>query len=481
MTRTDGPRVARFFRTFLTLNGSFAGRPFEPLPWVEEILGEIYELDENGRRRVRTYLLGVPRKSAKSTIAAGIGVYQLIADQTDQAPQIVGAAGDRAQARLVFDMAAGMIQASPDLSEVCTVQRNVIRNNETGGTYRVVSADAGLAHGLNPSTTIVDEYHVHRTADLFVALTSGSAMRDQPLTLVISTAGHDLESPLGLMYRYGRQVEAGEIDDPSFGFRWYGPPEGADIDPDDEALWAEYNPSFALMNLAEFRSARLHMPESEFVRYRLNGWTASADAWFPAGVWDRLTDGDKGLEAGDRVVVGFDGSFGGDATALVAVRIADLHVERVGLWERPDGDRGKGWRVPVAEVEERIREICSWLTVQEVVADPYFFQVSLQKLEEEGFPIVEFPTNGIRMAGPTKTFFDAVMDGELTHNGDPAMARHVANTQLKQDARGSRIGKEHKSSTRHIDLTVAAVIAVARARAWREQEPEREPTIMVLR
>ena len=297
------------------------------------------------------------------------------------------------------------------------------------------------------------------------------------MMLVISTAGHDLESPLGKLYHYGRKVESGEVDDPSFGFVWYGPTEDAKFDPEDEEVWETYNPSWDLMNLDEFRSAYKHTAESEFVRYRLNGWTATADAWLPHGVWDACYDSEKHLEDGDRIIIGFDGAFAGDCTALVGVRIEDLHVETLAFWERPDGD--KLWRTPVAEVEEKIRELCNRFTVQEVAADPFFFMVSLQKLEEEGLPIVEFPTNGSRMIAPTKTFFDSVVDNELTHNGDHALARHVANTQLKQDARGSRITKEYRSSRRHIDLTVAAVIAVGRARMWRE-EIQYEATVMML-
>ena len=474
---SHGARVAEFCETFLTLSGSYAGQTFIPMDWMKEALLDLFAVGDDGRRLRRTNLWGVPRKNAKSTIGAAVAVYMLCVDRTDAQPQIISAASTRDQARLVFNMARGMIEASPDLSAICEVYRNEIVNTETGGIYRVVSAEAGAVHGLNPSCVIVDEFHAHRTDDLYVALNTGSAMRDQPMMLVISTAGHDLESPLGKLYHYGRKVESGEVDDPSFGFVWYGPTEDAKFDPEDEEVWETYNPSWDLMNLDEFRSAYKHTAESEFVRYRLNGWTATADAWLPHGVWDACYDSEKHLEDGDRIIIGFDGAFAGDCTALVGVRIEDLHVETLAFWERPDGD--KLWRTPVAEVEEKIRELCNRFTVQEIAADPYFFQVSLQKLEEEGLPIVEFPTNGSRMIAPTKTFFDSVVDNELTHNGDYALARHVANTQLKQDARGSKITKEYRSSRRHIDLTVAAVIAVGRARMWRE-EIIREATVMML-
>ena len=475
---SHGPKVGRFAETFLTLNGSYAGQPFVPLPWMQEVLDDIFRLTHTGKRQYREYLLGVPRKNAKSTLVAGIAVYQLVVDRSDKAPQIIAAAGDREQARLVFAMARDMILSSPELAAICTVHKNQITNNETGGVFKVVSADAGASHGLNPSTVIIDEYHVHKKDDLYVALSSGSAMRNQPLTIIISTAGFDLDSPLGKKYQYGRKVQSGEVADPSFGFTWYGPKEGEDFDPYDEAVWERFNPSWSIMNHEYIRNQARLMPESEFIRYHLNGWTSTQEAWLPHGAWAALTDEDKKLEPGDRVVLGFDGAATGDCTTIMAVRIADLYVEKVNLWERPEGD--KSYRTPILDVEDAIRKACKTYKVQEVVADPFFFMRSLQILEDEGYPIVEFPTNGTRMAAPTKLFFDAVMDEGLSHNGDPALARHVANTQVKSDARGYRVAKEYKSSSRHIDMTVAAIIAVARAALWREQEPAREPQVHVL-
>jgi len=476
---TKGPTVSKFCSRFLTLNGSFSGQPFVPLPWMDELLDDIFTINpDTGRRQFRTYLLGVPRKNAKSTIAAAVAVYQLIMDRSDAEPQIIIAASTRDQARIIYAMARGMIEGNPDLASICKIHRNEITNTETGGVLKVVSAEAGSVHGLNPSTVVIDEYHAHRNDELYVALNTGSAMRLEPLTVVISTAGYDLDSPLGKLYQIGRKVQSGEIDDPSFGMTWYGPKEDEVFEITDESVWERFNPSWELMNLDEFRSTQMHTAESEFVRYRLNGWTATQDAWLPAGVWDSCYVPGRTLVDGDSVVIGFDGAFAGDCTAIVAVRLEDLHIEPLHLWERPDGD--KMWRTPISDVDAALRAAFERFKVRELVADPYFFQQTLQTLEDDGFPVTEFPTNGTRMTPPTKTFFDAVLDKELSHNGDPALSRHVSNTQLKQDARGSRIGKEYRSSSRHIDLTVAAVIALGRARAWREQEQPRESTIHLL-
>lgn len=470
---TNGPNVVRFAKQFLTLNGSYAGKPFVPLPWMEDTFNDIYRIDPvTGRRIYRTYLLGVPRKNAKSTLGAAVAVYQLIVDTSDPSPQIISAAGDRKQAKLVFDMAKDMILANPDLRSVCSVYRDEIKCHRTNGTYRVVSADAGTVHGLNPSTVIVDEYHVHKKDDLYVALNTGSATRNNPLTLVISTAGYDLEgSPLGRLYNYGRRVESGEQDDPSFGFRWYGPKEGEEIDPNDPAVWERFNPSWPIMNHEEMAISAKQMPESEFIRYRLNGWTSAESAWFPHGAWQDRKDESKALKPGDVVVLGFDGAWKSDSTALVACRLDDFHVQVLGHWEAPPGD--PHWRTPVWDVEEAIRRACRTYSVREVAADPYRFEQSLMTLQDEGFPIVEFPSNSVaRMVPATQAFYDAVMDQNLTHDGSPALARHIGNAVLRVDNKGARITKEYKASTKHIDLAVAAVIAHHRARAWRENEPE---------
>ena len=474
---TDGDRVADFAERFLTLTGSYSGQPFDVLPWARAWLRDLYEKDADGRRKTATALLGVPRKNAKSTLAAVVALYQLVVDRQDEAPEVVVAAGDREQARIIFRMAAQMIGASPELSRLLKVQTKQILHPGRHGRLIVVSADAGLAHGLNPSTAIVDEYHVHRTADLYVALRSGMAMRRAPLTLVITTAGWDLDGPLGKLYQLGRKIEAGEVDDPSFLFRWWGLREGEKVDILDPAVWARCNPSYELMRPEEFLTAARQMPESEFIRYRLNGWTSSEEAWLPAGAWDACADHGRRIEAGDEVILGFDGSFAGDATAIVAVRLSDMHVELKALWERPTGLEGQSWRVPVLEVEDRIRELHDELLVREVVADPWFFQQSMQTLEDEGMTIVEFPTNGTRMIPVTKTMRDLILDRGLSHDGNPALGRHIANARLKHDARGSRMTKDYKGSTRYIDAAVASVLAVGRAALHRDAPAPADPVV----
>ena len=469
---TQADRVVEFIETFCTLGASHLGQPFKVLPFQRDIIEKIYVTDDQGRRIVRTACVGLPRKNAKTTLAAALCVYGLIADPADTAPVVIAAAGDRAQARLVHDEIKRMILSSPELASVCNVFRNEIRCSRNGGVARVVSADAGLQLGLNPSLVVVDEYLVHANSDLYDALTLGSATRNQPLALVISTAGFNLESPLGQMYRYGKKVESGEIDDPSFAFIWHGPPENVEVDISDPKVWAEFNPAYEFfMNKDEFASAFKRTPSAQFQRFRLNQWSTAANHWLPTGKFEALAS-DRRLELGERIVLGFDGAWMSDSTALVAVTVDEpRHLELVKCWEKPDDQHAQGWRTPIHEVKEAIHDAFDRYTVVELAADPWRWEQTLQELADDGYPVVEFPTGSVqRMTQATQAMYDAVSDGLITHDGSPQMIRHFSAAVLREDARGARITKDRRGSVNKIDIAVASLLAYHRACGWRAED-----------
>jgi phage terminase large subunit-like protein len=87
----------------------------------------------------------------------------------------------------------------------------------------------------------------------------------------------------------------------------------------------------------------------------------------------------------------------------------------------------------------------------------------LQILAGEGLPILEFPQTSARMTPATSRFYDAVVNRSLSHSGDAQLAEHIGNTVIKDDARGARLAKASKHSSRRIDAAVAAVMAFDRA------------------
>jgi len=327
---------------------------------------------------------------------------------------------------------------------------------------------------------VIDEYLVHPDDSLYQALTLGSAARNQPLTIVISTAGYRQDSPLGELYRYGRKVESGEIDDPSFYFRWFGPKDNEEIDASDPKVWERCNPAWEFLNKEEFASAYKRTPSAQFQRFRLNQWSTAADHWLPTGAFEALAS-DRRLQPGERVVLSFDGAVLGDSTALVATTVDEpRHVELVRCWEKPEDQHAQGWRTPVHEVKTAIYDAFDQFTVIELAADPWRWEATLQELSDEGLPVVEFPTNSVkRMSQATQMMYDAVIDGLFTHDGNPQMIRHFQNCHLKEDARGARVTKQKRASVHKIDIAVASLIGLQRACQWRDEDMT-EPQLIVL-
>lgn len=189
--------------------------------------------------------------------------------------------------------------------------------------------------------------------------------------------------------------------------------------------------------------------------------------WLPEREWQDCLKV-RGIPDQASVVLALDGSFNNDSTALVAIEVdAVPHVVVAGLWERPPG--ASTWSVSMLEVEDTIRAACLRWHVVEIVCDPYRWKRTMEVLEEEGLPVVEFPQSAARMTPATQRVSDLVLNAGLTHDGDVRLSRHVSNAVLKIDSRGHRIHKENKNSARKIDLAVAMVMGLDRA-AWHNAE-----------
>lgn len=469
-TASEGRRVARFIG-HLTLGGSYLGRPFRLLAWQIGFLLGAYALRSDGSRKHRTVILGVARKNGKTQLAAAIALYHLCADKRDAAPEVVCAANTREQAKLLFREAARMVRMSPMLAEICTVQRDQIICHATGGRFIAVSADAGVQQGLNPTCVIMDEYAQAKTSDLFDALTLGSAQRNEPLFLVISTAGPLPDGPFAQLVDHGQRVMSGEAEDDSVYCEWHGVHPGEDVDHTDPAVWERCNPSWSIMNHADFAASVKRTPEANFRMYRLNQFVRGGSAWLPHRSWSDLDTGER-FAPGDEIVVALDAAWRNDSTAIVGVRLSDLHVDTLGHWEAPIDD--PHWRTPTAQVMDRVREVCREYAVREVACDPAWFSVQLQMLTDDGLPMVEFPNSVARMVPATQAAYASIVDAEITHSGDKALARHLGNAVIKADGRGERITKESPTSRRHIDLAVAFVMALHRAQLYREQSKSRD-------
>ena len=137
-------------------------------------------------------------------------------------------------------------------------------------------------------------------------------------------------------------------------------------------------------------------------------------------------------------------------------------LQVVGLWERPLS-APDDWTIPIAEVENRIRDLCYRFQVQEISCDPARWARTIEALEAERLPIAAFPQSPERMVPATARFYEAVMNGSLTHDGSSKLSSHVNAAVLRDTIKGPMISKQSKTSSRKIDLAVASILAYTRA------------------
>ena len=165
--------------------------------------------------------------------------------------------------------------------------------------------------------------------------------------------------------------------------------------------------------------------EATFRRARLCQFATDTDgAFLPQGVWDGLSTG-VGIADGAEVIVALHGSFSDDTTVLLAGTVStEPHFDTIRVWQRNNGD--DSYRVPVAEVEQEIRDACRRWRVLEIAADPYRWTRTLQALEAEKLPVIEFPHSPSRLTAATGDLYSAAVNGRLTHSGDGQLAEHVA-------------------------------------------------------
>ncbi len=448
--------------------------------WQNDLIRNIYAVDEDGGFLRKLCLIGMPRKNGKSALASHLAVFDTFLGV--QGGETYSVAVTRDQARIVFSEAKRVVEMHEDLRKIAKLYRDAIEVPSRNSVYRVLSAEAGAAEGLNASSIWFDELHAQPNRKMFDVMSLSMAARGNKAHMVaITTAGVRTDSTgrdsvCFDLYQYGQKVarkEAG-YEDESFWMAWWEAPE--EMDHKDPETWKLSNPGFGDLNSVEdFESAVKRTPEAEFRTKRTNFWASSQTTWLPSGAWEECA-GDATIGPNDEIILGFDGSFSGDASAIVYATIPkDDEPVKVGLvkaWEKDLTIHDDNWRVDISEVEQTVLDFCQqYPRVREVACDPFRWQRSMEILQDKGVPIVEFPsTSARRMVPATQKVMDAVLEKKLVHDGNGLLARHVGNAVTKIDNLGARIVKDQRNSPRKIDAAVAMTICVDRALTGRMEE-----------
>jgi phage terminase large subunit-like protein len=507
-------RVLRFFRQHVRhVDGrGFAGKPFIPEPWQERILRDVFgwKRTADDTRRFRTVYLEVPRKNGKTTLAAGLALYLLLCDGEDR-PQVYSAAGDRAQARICFESATGMVQKDKRLTDQAKCWKHRITGESLGGFYTAVSSEAYSKHGFNASGIIFDELHVQPDRDLWDVLTTSTGARKQPLTIAITTAGHDRSTICWELHNRSLRSMERPDEDPAF----YGVVYGAAPEDDwtDEAIWRKANPnlgvSISLDYLREACDAAQRSPDAEntFRNLHLNQWTEQAVRWLPMHAWDKCAEAFTAEDMeGQTCFGGLDLASTRDTNSFSLVFPQDDETFRVLNWywapedsvtARAEQDRrevlnwGRKKLLTLTEgnvahfgrIARDIVELCNRFDVRKIAFDGAGPAAALvQQLEELGIDnerLVRFPQTIMQFSGPSKHLETLVCSHRIHHNGDPVLRWMVGNVSIKRDANDNIRPDKDKSSDK-IDGVVALIQGLALAFDGAESEWNFQPGSLAL-
>lgn len=505
-------RAREFFSRILRLNaGEFEGRPFLLEAWQAFIVGSLFGwIDrETGERRFRVAFIETSKGNGKTPLAAGIGLYMLVADREARA-EVYAAAAKKDQAMVLFRDAAAMVDQSPALARRCRVVGGVNPWNISfqGSFFRPLSSEKKSQSGPRPHCALVDELHEHHDATVIELLRAGFKFRRSPLLFIITNSGVDRQSVCWQYHAKAVQVAEGMLEDERM-FAYVCAVDKGEDPFTDSACWVKTNPNLGVSIRLDYLQGQVDearaMPSKESLVRRLHfsEWVDAANPWISGEAWlacERARRAPTVEEfAGLAVVLAVDLSTTTDLSALAIT--AQLPDEAktiraaVEFWTPGEGLRSRAERDSVPydlwvkqghlQVEEgtavlsyrplaaRIAELAEVLDVTGIVFDRYRMSYLRQALDELGvsLPLHEHPQGHIKlkttelwMPQSINELEGAVLEHRLDVIRSPVLTWNSASAVTVTDAQQSRIFSKRKSTGR-IDGLVALAMGVGMLRA----------------
>ncbi len=478
------------------VKGELATKPIILEDWqkkdiVEPIFGTKDKL--TGLRRYSTVYIEIPRKNAKSTLGAAIGLLLLMADG-ELGAEIYSAAASRKQAGIVFDVAKRMVTNKKALSSRAKNYRNSVTYEKTGSFYQAIASDADKSHGFNAHGIIFDELHTQPNRELYDVLTTSVGSRRQPLTLLLTTAGiFDTTSICWEMHEYARKVNEGIIEDESFlGIIYTAPPK---MDIFNIDTWRLANPGFGSIVKQKYLEREAlkvkNNPnyENTFRRLHLNQWTSSLSSWIADDVWMKCNKKPINLAdyEGFDIALGLDLASTDDTTSLGGVilennkpiafvlwvwvpeEMVQIRLQRGFTHYKNWIDQGLMYQTPgnVTDyriIEKKVVEINDKMNIVSFGFDKWNSSQMIinlaEQIDEEKLDKVEM--NIGTLSEPTKDFYKLIKTETVNHGGQPVLRWMVSNVMIYEDT-NENIRPSKKSSSDKIDGPMSIIVAIA---AW---------------
>ena len=480
-----------FFPRFLRhAEGVFAGKPFVLAPWQIFIVGSLFGwLGTDGARRFRTAYIEAGKGNGKTPLAAGIGLYGLLADG-EAAAEIYSAATTLKQAKILYGDAEKMVDASPQLRR--RIARHV-NNLSVLGTYsffRPVSSEHRALDGPRPHIALIDEIHEHANALVVDKIRAGTKGRRQALIVMITNSGFDRTTVCWYLHEYSEKILAGTARNEAW-FCYVCSLDEGDDPLRTPAIWPKANPNLGVSIKPKYlreqvREAR-GMSSKVNIVLRLNFcvWTQASHRAISPQEWAANGAAVSELQlAGKPCYGGLDLGQTDDFSAWV--RLWDLldgrYAVRARFWipevallkypTRPYGDWQRAGILTVTEgnttdytqIQNTVAADCHADGVLELAYDKRFAEQMAQNLQGDGINCTDQP-QGWQLNEALGRFLELITDRRLCHGNDPILAWMAPNLVVRhgRGPEGDRIRPDKQRAPEKIDGIVALVMALARA------------------
>ena len=444
-----------------------AGKPFVLEPWEDFIICNIFCLyrKDTGRRKYKTAHISVARKNGKTTLAAALGLFGLIADG-EPAASVIMAANSREQGHIDFDCAAAFTRQLDPKKKNLKVLRNEIKFAKNNSSLKVISADASTGDGLSPSMVILDELHEAPDSKLYDVLRSGQGFRQQPLMMSITTAGFRVGGFCNQLEDYCKEVLLGQKNDDTLFALLYTLDEGDDWT--NPVNYIKCNPNLGVtVNtdwLLEQVNQAKNSPSLEVgVRTKnLNQWCSSSMVWIPSDVISRnqiKINIDDFKNGNYLVYLGFDLSAVSDLTAL-SIMFVDPELEeyyfktwyylpKTALEGKYNSELYKMWAskgyltltdsqtTDYNYIQNQIIYLYDNFEIQGIFFDSWNAQQLVNNLTSQGLPMMPYSQSIGNFNRPTKEFERLVLSDKVKIDKNPINRFCFDNVTLKVDLNGN--------------------------------------------
>ena len=476
-----------FIGTMKHFLGKSAGTYFKLEPWQTFLIANIFGLKwkATGFRVCRETYIQIARKAGKDALIAAICLYLLIADG-EASPQIVGAANSTDQARILFEYITKFGESIDPKKSVLKPFRNYIKCPANDGIVKVISSDSSKMDGLNLSAWVLDEWHEARDRKMYDVLKSSQGMRQNPLGIVITTAGFNLEGPAKAMRDLGIEVlnAVKELDN-FFPFIWELDPED---DWKDSRNFIKCQPNLDVTATKEFMLEEVHKAEVDstavtgVMTKTLNIWVNSKITWIPREIVVKVME-PVNLEdhRGKTAILGLDLSSVGDFTSLSVLIPPDERTKMTfkswcflpedSIENHPNKMLyqrfvAEGSMIPTIGnvmdedfILNKISEISKILNISAIYLDKWNARSVQVRLTELGFNVQEFSQSVGNYNSATKEAEKLIKSGQVIIDKSICTLWQFSNVFLKRDW-NDNVKPSKESSTKKIDTVISMTTAL---------------------